>query len=293
MTPGPAHLPDGQAGNQPLDLSRGVTPELLDAFLDGLLAPDQALAVGRALEAESASRSTIALQQGIDRVLKEQFRGPGEIKLTLGAATELRTAASVRGEGDPLKFAAARPADGGPRRIRRLVTRLAAMLLLTVGVLWSAGIIDTGLLGMTPRGLVDPGVVYERKVATGFVPDWVCSDDAEFVGVTQKAFGQPLQIAKWPGVEVAGWSYYQAVLSSETLQLLVKSEGEPVLVLIDRKSRARRLTAPEGSGLHIHKRVLGKLVMYEMTRSELPAVLGLLYDPTLGGPPDPGCAEKK
>lgn len=296
--PNPSHPRNKPQAPPPLDLSAGIPPDVLDAFLDGQLPPEQALAVGRALEAEAASKSTVDLQHGIDRVLREQFRGAGSIQLNLPAAVsplEAPSTVSTSVQPPRLKFPLA-AAKSKPKQsvFRRTLTAVAAMLLVTGGTLWATGVIETGMLGITPDGLIAPGPVYQGKVASGFRPEWKCETDAEFEGVTREAFDQPLLVAKATGVEVAGWgSYYEPVLSTDTRQLLVKADEKPVLVFIDRKEKARYLKAPSGSGLHIHKRVLGKVVMYEMTPSKTPQVLGLFYDPTSGAPPDSGCDKPK
>ncbi|MBC7771136.1 MAG: hypothetical protein H7210_01445 [Pyrinomonadaceae bacterium] len=287
MMPGSTNPPGTPNSRPPLDLSRGVSPELLDAFLDGLLSPEEMLTIGRVLENETASKSTMQLQQGIDRVLREQFCG-GAMKLNLPVSVSESTAAPTpasRTESAPLKFPVAASASKRSPFMRAL-TAIAAMMVVSVGALWGAGIIDAGMLGFTPSGLVSPGTVYEKKVASGFQPEWKCTTDEEFREITEKAFAQSLLVASSPGIEVAGWAYYDAVLSADTHQLLVNAHGDPVMVFIDYKDKARTMSAPKG--MYIHKRVLGNVVMYELTGSKKPQVLELFYDPTQGGPPE-GC----
>ena len=107
--------------------------------------------------------------------------------------------------------------------------------------------------------------MYKEELRTGFEPDWVCEDDAEFARAFVEHFQVPLLLSSLPGdVEALGLAYAH-VLSSETIYLLARVEDDPVLVFVDRMEArgGRPLESP--AELHLFSKRLGDLILYELT----------------------------
>jgi hypothetical protein len=153
---------------------------------------------------------------------------------------------------------------------------------------------------------IAPSEVFERLTAHGFVPEFVCTEPAEFVKTVKDRFGTGLAMAETPPeIEILGWAYandYEGrVIGGKTLILMARVNTRPTLVLIDRLSEDRTLsdpaalmgnwtggdisnpmsvqTSPRADGkLSLFRRASGKLVLYELTPFERPELLGRLEE---------------
>jgi hypothetical protein len=117
---------------------------------------------------------------------------------------------------------------------------------------------------------VEPAAVYARLQSAGFVPEFVCSTDAEFIAAVQKRLGSGLLVSSTAGLEVLGWAYgndYSGrIIGPDTLVLMCRVDGkDDVVVLMDRTHDDRRLALPPTSSLHLFRREVGPLVLYEIT----------------------------
>src|SRR5690606_6514775 len=138
---------------------------------------------------------------------------------------------------------------------------IAAVLALTFAGLYVSGWIDPGAFLGASKGLIGPQEVYERKVATGFNPDWVCENDQQFLDRTKELWGESLLVRSTDDVKVVGWSYYEPVLSDANAILLTRVDGKPVIVVMDRKKHDRTLKATKSSGLNVFHKVVGGVAM--------------------------------
>lgn len=272
-TPLPSSLghPSGLSGRPPSD-------ELIDAYLDGLLAPAEADVVERAIAADPRLSAELNLHRLIEGSLRSQFEPPPQLSIQLPPpiASEAHSGAGTPAPAGPYPLPIERAAPSTPRRFKlsREFLAAAAVLVLTGAGLWLSGVLDT-----TPQGLISPESVYIRKVATGFNPEWVCTNDAEFEAVAREAFGQALQLPKDAGLEVVGWSYYEPVLSNDTFLLLTRIDGVEAIIIMDCRDRARRLSAPRSSGLSIHKRTFDNVVIYQASKKQTRNILPLFFNP--------------
>ena len=151
---------------------------------------------------------------------------------------------------------------------------------------------------------VAPSVVFRRLVDHGFVPEFVCTEPAEFVKTITDRFGSGLGLRDLPtGISVFGWAYsdqYEGrVIGDKTLILMAKVNDQPTLVFIDKLSDDRKLTDPgammgnwtggdiknemslqatprKDGKLSLFRRAVGDLVLYELTPFEQPELLGRL-----------------
>jgi len=200
---------------------------MIDLYLDGQLADEQREEFERRLEQDEGLRAQVEMQRRIDGVLRERY-----------------TPASVD--------------FGGRGRPHMRVWAIAAVLVLAV----SAGVYAAFF--MPQRAPFDqPSDVYRRLIASGFEPMQVCTDDGAFRSWMERKFDESIVIPDdLAGVELLGW-HYKRVLTPRTGVLLAKVDGEEVIVLVERRSAARRLG--DQDGLHVYRRDLGGVAMYEVS----------------------------
>lgn len=124
----------------------------------------------------------------------------------------------------------------------RLVVLLAVLVVL--------GGIGTYLY-LTREGpkTVPPSQVYQKLVDHGFVPEFVCTTQPEFIKTVRERFGTGLGLREEPaGLEILGWAYGDAyegrVVGDKTLILMARINTRPTLVLIDRLRDDRTIEDP-------------------------------------------------
>jgi hypothetical protein len=179
---------------------------------------------------------------------------------------------------------------------KRLVVMLA--LLVVIG-----GVAAYLWVSRTPAREAAPSTIFQRLVDHGFVPEFVCTEPAEFVKTIKDRFGTGLGLRDLPtGIEVFGWAYsdqYEGrVIGDKTLILMAKVNSEPTLVFIDHARDDRKLTDPRAElgswtggdikamsletkprtdgKLSLYRRQVGDLVLYELTPFQQPELLGRL-----------------
>ena len=64
---------------------------------------------------------------------------------------------------------------------------------------------------------------------------------------------------------------------------LARVDGQPVVVFVDRAERDPSTLQEPTEGLHLFRRPLGGLVLYELTPLEYPALLEQFFLPSDGG----------
>lgn len=269
---------------------KGTPAEWLDLYLDDLLEGEDRARFEAQMEQDATLREQVALQRRIDLSLKSQatfdpsklrFDAPGRA----GAASVAPEKARSFGPLEPLPrtapVQAERPRKIGPGRWRWY--GVAAALLLS-----AAGLYRYATGGPDEVKFMEPAALYARMQATGFTPEFVCKDDAEFAGAVSKRLGSGLLVAQAPGLNVLGWAYGQdysgRIVGPDTLVLMTRlDEKHNVLVLMDKLSSDRRLCIPKDTGLHLFRREVGKLVLYEITPLNEPRVLERVHPPISGG----------
>jgi len=242
----------------------------LDAYLDGLLEGEGLVEFKRDLAASPALRAEVARQRRIDAVLRRTF-----------AAPRVDVAALPPAVRDHILPAA--PTSPGRRILRMpLVRRLAAAAAIA-GVVLSAWI---ALQLLRPASsLYEPppwkslAALYQDKIADGGRPDWVCDDDAEFRRAFLGQYGQALQLEPLPEGVVAAGLCYANTISERTMMVLARVEDRPVIVFVDRLDHDAGQSLPPDAGLHLHRAVVGRLVLYEVSPLERPALLEHFFVP--------------
>ena len=234
----------------------------LDAYLDGALADDQRDAMAREIQASRELQGEVELQSRIDASLRRAF-APSQPPAEL--LSKLRDAASVQ------------QVVIQPRRRWLQIAAVAVAAAIVWGVVgWQF----FGGRGKTPN--YDPNTpletIYATSVDDGFKPRWVCDDPHEFASTFQTRQGQALLLADMPpGTKMAGLAYFGG-LSRYTTAMLARVNGKPVLVFVDKASADTHPAEPSAkSGLHLFRKELGPLVIYELTPLDHPSVMDYLY----------------
>lgn len=119
----------------------------------------------------------------------------------------------------------------------------------------------------------DFAAVFQDEMTGDFKPAWTCEDDATFARFVEERFGQPAVLGMLPAGTVAlGWSYANTL--SENTAYLLGTVGEArVLVFVDRLDRDAQRSAARCNGVHVHRRELGALVLYEVSTLDQPYFL--------------------
>jgi hypothetical protein len=251
-------------------LAGGQPEDLLDAYVDGLLDDDERIAFEHELHRRPALRDDVARQERIDASLRRVFLPP--------SAERLR-AMIERPD---------RAADDSPPRTLRLFGpgrrfALAASLVLAVAGLWM-------ILSVVTPSTSGPGPyarqahrtmqqVYADELASGFEPDWICEDDQEFESAFAMRFQQPLLLQPLPETMAASGLAYSNTISTDTIYLLASVRDEPVLVFVDKLERVETPPTLSDPALHVHRRVVGDLVLYEVSRLPEPTVIEYFFNP--------------
>lgn len=238
----------------------------IDAYCDGRLGPAERAAFERRLAEDPLLRDAVERQRRIDEALIRLFPLP--------AAESLQPPALGRLDARPVEPAAMRST-----RWRVWVGAAASVVLLAaVGSWWTLQRLgqadETGPLVAKPLD-----EIYRGELRRGFVPAWVCKDDAEFEGRLRARFGQGLLLATLPpGVRAVGWSYANAI-SPNTSYMLAEAGGQRMIVFVDHLKKDKGQAVPPSSGLHLFRRVVGALVLYELSPLQRPSLLDRFYDP--------------
>ncbi|MCA9289305.1 MAG: hypothetical protein KDA05_12005 [Phycisphaerales bacterium] len=269
----------GPFGELPRDGGKqGKDGAALDRYVDGLMEGDERAAFEARLRGDAALRAEVELQRRIDGRLRAMYAPPARIEMAGRGGSGAGSAGRAGGSSGPRLVGAT-----GPSRKRWVPLAVAAMLALVVG---GGGGYWWFVVG-TPAPFRQPAEIYAAVASRGFEPEWVCTTDEEFVEAVRDRFGRAVLLpVATPGVEVIGWAYGTPVLTNRTATLMTRVDGHEVLVLIDKGEsdvNLRRVGEASGgsgsssgvsSGLHLYKRRLNGLVLYEVSPLDSARVIG-------------------
>lgn len=226
----------------------------VDEFLDGLLDSGPREAFERELTNDSALGAEVAVQGAIDAAMRRIYAAP--------AAQPAFAGTNGR---------AARPGAGALGRVRAASRSrrflVAAVVALSVLGGWRISMWLDARPGPNPYAegpKVSLADAYRHEVADGFRPDWVCENQEVSARLLAGRFGQGLVFHDSPEMSALGWVYVNTI-TPNSLGLLVDVQGDQVVVFIDRlDADASQNVRPE-SGLRLHRREVGSLVLYEVS----------------------------
>lgn len=263
------------------DPSRESLPPAMQRFEDWL---DGRLDDADAAQFKAEAADDVTLQQQLElhaaivRSLRQAFDHevttslPGAAALSLNSVGT-RTDASHRSSMD----------KGAPTQRRTLPRQLALaaaavlMLGVTAWMVWPMIAPAPGVQATAPRTL---DAVFASHAARDFKPAWVCADDEEFAQTFRRDYGQALLMKPSPeGTGMIGLIYDHAISAYTALMLCYLNDNQHAIVFIDRRGNDRTLEVDPASGLHLYRREVGDLVLYELTPLSQPTFLELMYNP--------------
>ncbi len=241
----------------------------INAHADGLLDEKQRHTFEQAKTKNAAIRAELNCQTKLDDSLRRAFAPPPADAVLARITGSKKTAP---------------PSAPGQTRISPWIWRMAmvaAVLVLSVGGWWGwlmwqdkeAPIIQQ------KADLVKQSVqeVYDSLVAAGFKPRWVCKDEKDFVSTFLMKLGQGLVFEAAPaGVSMVGLSYADC-LSASGVVFLADVQGNNVIVIVDRLGNDTKPKLPDGSKLHLFRRRVGKLVLYEVSPLDKKSLLDYFH----------------
>jgi hypothetical protein len=254
------------------------------------MSPDEAAAFDRALDADPPLRArydaVAASAPTLDASVRTGFDAPrGD-----DVIHRVRAAAQAR-SGKPADVTSApAPTLALPRPTRSVARRawlaLAAAVVLAIGAgVWLAR--ESALAHERGVQLI---AYYHEQVNLGLTPQWVCTDDANFRVYTQSRFGAPMTFTPPPaGLALIGWTYVRGPMRTPTNAVLMATrDTTPVLVIVEKREHAPRVTPPVDAGLHIYRRDLAHVTLFEISPRATPSVLDILSEAPAGsGTPTP------
>ena len=260
--------------NPPHGMSAHEARALMDDYLDGLLSAEQESAFLQVVSEDQTLQNEIDIQNQVNVSIRRIAEPPSPEHFALMCKKAQDEAAA------PLKFSIS--AGGGRRAI---IGAVAALLMAAVGIalIWDAySITQTNNNTYPPQAWRSLATVYTESLDEGFEPTWICADDAEFTDTFEDRYGQGLLMAALPDNMQALGLAYSNTLSPDTIQLLARVDGEPLLVFIDRSGQTAEMppeTLTVQKPLHLHRRTIDNLVLYELSPFESPYLLDSFYNP--------------
>jgi hypothetical protein len=253
----------------------------LEAYLDGQLSGERLGAFERRLRTDAQLAAQVDLQRRIDGSLTRCFVAPPPAEHALQAA-----APSNGRVVEVLEAKAANQPVSAPRRVLRWPLALAASIALLVGVPYLViewrqmlGIGQPAVQYADTRAMA-LDLAYNQQVNDKkFKPDWVCKTDDEFAGYFADRLGQPLKMKPLVG-NVADWGVsFTGGITPRSMGVLARIDGQPVVVFVDRldADKGEKFSTP--CHLHMFRREVGELVLYEITPFDQAKLLELFYVP--------------
>ena len=235
----------------------------IDAYLDDALAPADRAAFEARLNTDASLRAELDLARGIEASLN-RTHVPESL-----SAPSLPSAKSARAASAP------------QRSLRRFWPLASAAAIVLVAL---AGYLVYDHFDTSFRRY-DPARFYAMAADHNFAPDWTCQNDDEFKDTTRNNVGQAMLVHQDPTakIQLVGWAYSKTYrgtpLGPKTIMLFAKVDSDPVIVLVDELSRDAILKAASDPKLHVFRRELGSVVLYEITPRSSPVVMDAFYMP--------------
>ncbi len=247
------------------DPSRPSAEDKFDDFLDRLLGPEDEAAMTRQVASDPKLAKEARLQDQVDAELKAMY-----------SYDESRAPVFPSEASAPIPFPKAQHTR--PNRMWRSMAIAAALLLVGIGVRLSV----FSSSGVTSR-TVSPEKVYAKLMSRGFEPEFKCTSPDDFKRVTKERLGTSLAMAEAPNIELMGWAYNAGfpgkLIGDHTMLMLTKVDSKEVLVMMDYAASDRPLSIPAGSGLYLHRKVVGPVVNYEISPFATSKILDRLSMP--------------
>jgi len=237
--------------------------ECLNAYLDDSLSQEDRAGFEAKLQSDPELRAAVDLQRRIDDSLARSFATPDPDTV----------------ETPAMAAAPAQLRPGLPWR--RWLVAAVVIVVGTLSIVYFVERLTAPGPGTGSRALTETLVqTYQRMVGAGFEPGWVCANDQEFKDSFRLRVDRPMLLRALPSdVEAIGLAYSIRTMSPHTIMLLARVDGAPVLVFVDKQANDPGDLAVEAPGIHIYRRTLEDLVLYEVSKLPEPHVFDYLYIP--------------
>lgn len=218
----------------------------LDAYHDDRLTPERRAEFEHRLDANPTLREQLDLQLRIDDTLIKTFQ------------PQSHTASNAR----------------RTRTTRDYLIAIAAVIVIVA----SASLVYRHLFSSpnsdsTPR--LSMQRFYDKAIASGFQPGWVCETDDEFAQTFENRFGVPMLARNLPDdVQLLGLGYGH-VLTRYTIVVFARVQGQPVMLFVDRIAPPASLPRVK-SGFNRFHRELDGIQIYELTPLDQPRLIDYL-----------------
>lgn len=258
--------------------SNGRHSNRIDAYRDDLLEAGERIAFERRIAEDVELERSLMFQDEVDAALRRLYAPPEKQAIqrvfTVGFEAA-RTRAALGPEADSAD-AETPPAPFRVFGFPRMLALAAAIAMLLFGGWLFSTTLDGPASEYEWQSLESAYAMYTGRNMT---PDWVCENDEELASSFSDRFGQSLLLRDPPDdLQTLGLAYCNTI-TERTVCLLVRKGGVDVVVFVDRVEPDSGQRIPDGSKLNLHQRTIGRLVAYEVSPFEQPAVLDLLYDP--------------
>lgn len=249
----------------------------IEAYLDGRLDAAQQAKFDELCRKFEVVRRELALQQVVDQSLRRIFHPPEK-------AEPQQSVVPAAEDGAAVASPAAPPVKA--RRFSRAFLGIAAAVVLLIGgggawFYWRTlnPVIETRFPAPRPR--LTLAQLYQQARDKDFNPEWVCKDDKQFITTFYWRLNHALAMTNLPAdVKSWGLSYALAAATKSPQVVLVtaKIKGQGIMVLVDSAEKDQGQTLDPTPGLHLHKRKLDHLVLYEVSPLDQPVLLHLFEE---------------
>jgi hypothetical protein len=231
----------------------------LNAYCDGRLSGAERTHFEARLEREPLLRAEFERQRSIDASLRRLFVAP--------AAPVLER---LRASGQSFKLTRS-------RLPWRALATAAALALIVGGGWWQWRRMIQPPPGPPPKQTIFAN--YQSEVSSGFHVAGKCWGDKEFAFVFYDKLAIAMTVtAPAAGVDLLGIDYSNT-LSQQTVMLMAKVNGAPVIAYVDRIERdTGAATQPAGCapGVNLYRRAVEGVVIYEVSTLDRPHLLELV-----------------
>lgn len=245
---------------------RQVSESRVDHFHDGELTPSQREEFLHQLEGDPALRAQVECQKWIDQSIR-QWSADSKVDHLLPRIEEA--------------LAGQRYQSTAWRQIVRILGA-AALVVFSMAGLWYSWkttrpqpIVDV----YQPQPWRNFATVYYDTIRDGFKPAWICRNEKQFETAFSRNLRQPLLLATLPSGVTAGGISYSNSLTPATINVLGRVNGTPVMVFVDRLAAEVTPLPPPPPELHLFRREIDALVLYELTPLDRPEILPFFYNP--------------
>jgi hypothetical protein len=233
----------------------------LEKYLDSAPDSPERAEADRAMSSNRQMQLELQLQRQIEESLKRLFvpsAAPADLLARLQAPTPL-----------------AQPATKPRRNWAKIAVAAIAVSLIWGFLIWQFLPSRRPVIEYKNLPLA---TIYDQTVASGFQPYWVCKDPHEFASTFFTRQGQGLLLADMPaGTKMEGLAYTGGI-SPSTTTMLARTDGQPIMIFVDRASADIHPELPKTeTKLHLFRKELGPLVLYELTPLNHPTVMDYLH----------------